>query len=329
MYENKSVLITGGTGSWGHELVKQLLARNPKEIRIFSRGELAQVNMQRFFNEPRLKFIIGDIRDESALIKATQKVDYVFHLAALKHVPICEEHPLEAVKTNIIGTQNLINACILNHVKKVIDVSTDKAVDPLNLYGMTKAVGEKLIIQANQLDSDTQFVCIRGGNVLGSNGSVVPLFMNQLQKNRPLTITNRHMTRYFITLPEAISLLFKGVEASHGGETFVMRMPSYYIHDIAQVMIQNSNFPDTPIQEIGMRPGEKLHEVLISEHEATHTFKYDDTYYLIMPTISIDGLENYYRSKELEKVTFTTYTSKDEVLDASHILPLLRKGGFY
>ena len=329
MYENKSVLITGGTGSWGYELVKQLLPKDPKEIRIFSRGELAQVNMQRFFNDPRLKFIIGDIRDESTLIKATQKVDYVFHLAALKHVPICEEHPLEAVKTNIMGTQNLINACIMNHVKKVIDVSTDKAVDPLNLYGMTKAVGEKLIIQANQQDADTKFVCIRGGNVLGSNGSVVPLFINQLKKNMPLTITNRHMTRYFITLPEAIRLLFKGVEASHGGETFVMRMPSYYINDIAKVIIQNSDHPDTPIQEIGMRPGEKLHEVLISEHEATHTFKYDDTYYLIMPTISIDGLENYYQAKDLEKVTFTAYTSKDEVLDVSHILPLLTKGGFY
>ena len=177
MFAGKIVLITGGTGSWGYELVRQLLLEEPKEIRIFCRGELAQVKMDREFMNPRLKFIIGDIRDLDSLIEATKNVDYVFHLAALKHVPICELQPNEAIKTNIVGTQNLIKASIINKVTKVIDVSTDKAVDPLNLYGMTKAVGERLIIQANLMSSDTKFVCIRAGNVLGSNGSVVPFFI--------------------------------------------------------------------------------------------------------------------------------------------------------
>lgn len=328
MYENKVVFITGGTGSWGHELVKQLLEESPKEIRIFSRGELSQVKMEREFRDTRLKFIIGDIRDLEAITAATEGVDYVFHLAALKHVPICELQPDEAIKTNIIGTQNLIKACIKNKVKKVIDVSTDKAVDSLNLYGMTKAVGERLIIQANLISKDTKFVCIRAGNVLGSNGSVVPFFINQIKELKKVTITDPRMTRYFITLPEAISLLFKAVQASVGGEIFVMRMPAYRITDVAEVLIEDSGEQNVNIETIGIRPGEKLDEVLVSEYESNHTYMYDETYYVIMPTINIPGLEDHYKPLNLAKVNFVRYTSADLILEKEEVKTLLKKGNY-
>lgn len=328
MFAGKIVLITGGTGSWGYELVRQLLLEEPKEIRIFCRGELAQVKMDREFMNPRLKFIIGDIRDLDSLIEATKNVDYVFHLAALKHVPICELQPNEAIKTNIVGTQNLIKASIINKVTKVIDVSTDKAVDPLNLYGMTKAVGERLIIQANLMSSDTKFVCIRAGNVLGSNGSVVPFFINQIKELKKVTITDPKMTRYFITLPEAISLLFKAVQASIGGEIFVMRMPAYRITDVAQVLIEDSRENDITIENIGIRPGEKLDEVLVSEHESGHTYMYDETYYVIMPTIDIPNLRKHYDDLNLKKVDFIKYTSADIVLGKDEVKALLRKGNY-
>nr|WP_302596901.1 polysaccharide biosynthesis protein [uncultured Cellulosilyticum sp.] len=328
MYKNQVILITGGTGSWGHELVRQLLNESPKEIRIFSRGELSQVKMEREFMDPRLKFIIGDIRDLEVLTTATQNVDYVFHLAALKHVPICELQPNEAIKTNIVGTQNLIKACIKNKVKKVIDVSTDKAVDALNLYGMTKAVGERLIIQANLLSEDTKFVCIRAGNVLGSNGSVVPFFVNQIRELKKVTITDSKMTRYFITLPEAISLLFKAVQASVGGETFVMRMPAYRIMDVAQVLIEDSGVKDVAIETVGIRPGEKLDEVLVSEHESGHTYQYDETYYVIMPMIEVPKLKAHYAALNLAKVNFSRYTSADFVLGKEEVKKLLRKGNY-
>lgn len=328
MYENQVIFITGGTGSWGHELVRQLLQESPKEIRIFSRGELSQVKMEREFRDSRLKFIIGDIRDLEAVTLATEGVDYVFHLAALKHVPICELQPNEAIKTNIVGTQNLIKACIKNKVKKVIDVSTDKAVDALNLYGMTKAVGERLIIQANLMSSDTKFICIRAGNVLGSNGSVVPFFINQIKELKKVTITDPKMTRYFITLPEAISLLFKAVEVSIGGEIFVMRMPAYRIVDVAEVLIEDSGEKNIAIEKIGMRPGEKLNEVLVSEHESSHTYMYDDTYYVIMPTIDIPGLKAHYDHLGLQKVDFIRYTSGDIVLEKDKVKILLKKGNY-
>lgn len=328
MFKDQVILVTGGTGSWGHELVKQLIEQSPKEIRIFSRGELAQVNMEREFNDVRLKFVIGDIRDSARIQEATKGVDYVFHLAALKHVPICELQPYEAIKTNIIGTENLIRACISNKVKKVIDVSTDKAVNALNLYGMSKAVGERLIIQANLLSDYTKFVCIRGGNVLGSNGSVVPFFINQIHKQNQVTITDKNMTRYFITLPEAISLLFKASECSRGGEIFVMRMPAYRIMDVAEVLIEDSGKEEVEIKEIGMRPGEKLDEILVSEYEARNTYKYDEAYYVIMPSIPIPGLKEYYDKKQLEKVSFKRFTSGDVILSKDEVKVLLNKGNY-
>ena len=208
MFTDKTILITGGTGSWGRELTKQLLEfYQPSKVIIFSRGEISQVDMLRKFNDKRLEFVIGDVRDKDAVDAVMRRgVDYVYHLAALKHVPICENQPQEAVQTNITGTKNLINSSILYGVKKFIDVSTDKAVSPINLYGYTKGVGERLSIQANCLTKDTEFICIRGGNVLGTNGSVVPYIIDQI-KTGEVFITDSRMTRFFLTLSQAINLL--------------------------------------------------------------------------------------------------------------------------
>lgn len=326
MFENKTIFITGGTGSWGNELTSQLLEKNPKQILIYSRSELHQVTMQRKFNNPKLKFLIGDIRDHDRLVECTKGVDYIFHLAALKHVPVCEEQPYEAIKTNIVGTKNIIEAAKLNRIKKVIDVSTDKAVDPLNLYGMTKAIGERLIIQANLEPSDTQFVCIRGGNVLGTNGSVVPFFADQIRRYKKISLTDKRMTRYFLTLKQAIHLLFKASEESHGGETFVMKMPSCKIADLAEVMVEELSKEPVQIQETGIRPGEKIHEVLVSRYESPLTYQYDNDYYVILPQLKIDDLESKYN--HLSKVAFEEYSSNDQLMSKDDIQKMLKDGKF-
>ena len=328
MFNGKKILITGGTGSWGNELAAQLLQMNPEEVRILSRGEFAQVTMKRKFNDDRLNFVIGNIRDYDAVKYACKDIDYIFHLAALKHVPICEEQPLEAVKTNIVGTENLVRAAISNKVKKVIDVSTDKAVVPLNLYGMTKAVGERLIIHANKITRDTKFMCIRAGNVLGSNGSVLEFFINQIKRFNKVTITDMKMTRFFITLHDAIELLFTAAEKSIGGETFVEKMQSFKLIDLVEVLIEIFGNKDTEIQEIGIRPGEKIDEVLVSKYEIMNTYKYNDRYYLILPILYIEGLAEYYKMNHLEKVTFDEYSSKTQLSDKTTLKRLLRKGGF-
>ena len=327
MFKDKVILIDGGSGSWGNELTTQLLEKEPKKIIIFSRGELAQVVMQRKFTNNVVEYVIGDIRDADAVDRLFQRgIDYVFHLAALKHVPVCENQPQEAIKTNINGTINLINSAIKYKVKKFIDVSTDKAVAPTNLYGMTKSVGEKLTIQANNLTNDTDFVCIRGGNVLGSNGSVVPFFIDQIKNNNRITITDNTMTRFFLTLSEAISLLFQAVENSVGGETFVMNMPSFYIRDLAKVLIEHYGNEDTIIEEVGVREGEKIDEVLISEHESAVSYKYNKDYYVILPTVKIN--KDYSHLAESNKVTFKTFSSADNLHDNEFLRGLLLKGGF-
>jgi FlaA1/EpsC-like NDP-sugar epimerase len=328
MFEGKRILITGGTGSWGNELTKQLLTFNPKEIVIYSRGEFAQVTMQRKFNDARLKFYIGDVRDLNAMTDACRNIDYIFHLAALKHVPICEVQPMEAIKTNTMGTENLIKAAIANNVEKVIDVSTDKAVCPINVYGMSKAIGEKLIINANNQDYNTKFMCIRGGNVLGTNGSVVPFFIDQIKRFNEVTITDKNMTRYFITLQEAINLLFTASSKSIGGETFVMQMPACKIVDLAQVLIDVYGNKETKMREIGIRLGEKIHEVLISKHEAPNSYEYGQNYYLILPPFEVNGLRKHYDEMKLKPVTFEEYSSNTYLLGKTQIYEALKKGGF-
>jgi len=325
MFDNQRILITGGTGSWGQTLTRMLLSQySVKEIVIFSRGELQQVLMQRRFKDARLKFVIGDVRDYESVRFVMRDIDIVFHLAALKHVPICEDHPQEAIKTNITGTTNIVNAAIENHVAKVIDVSTDKAVEPLNLYGMTKSVGEKLIIQGNDLSSHTKFVCIRGGNVMGSNGSVIPYFIEQIKAGGPITITDLEMTRFFLTLEEAILLLFKAAEASIGGETFVMNMPACRIRDVAGVLMDQYGCVD--IKEIGSKPGEKLDEMLISKHEALLSRCFDENYYVILPTKCSQELEDNY--KQLPAFPHPEFSSRTVLMDREQIKAMLTKGGF-
>lgn len=325
MFNGSKIFVSGATGSWGQTLITLLLKNyDVKQIICFSRNEYNQVLMKRRFNNSKLKFVIGDVRDLAAVKSATTDVNYIFHLAALKHVPVCEELPDEAIKTNIIGTQNIIAAAIENRVQKVIDVSSDKAVEPINLYGMTKAVGEKLIVQANNINSITKFVCIRGGNVMGSNGSVIPFFIEQIKNKGPLTITDTRMTRFFITLEEAIQLLFKASENSLGGETFVMNMPACYITDLAQVLMDQ--YGTVEIKETGMRPGEKLDEVLVSAHEAPLTYQYDKNYFVILPPLASGALLDKYSS--LKKFTYEEFSSKTTMLTKEEIKTMLKKGNF-
>lgn len=326
MFNNSRILITGATGSWGQTLTKMLLEKyDVEEIICFSRGELAQVMMKRKFkNNPKLKFIIGDVRDFNAVYNSTKNVDYIFHLAALKHVPVCEENVQETIKTNIDGTINVVNAAIENKVKKVIDVSSDKAVEPINLYGMTKSVGEKTIVQANNLSDYTKFVCIRGGNVMGSSGSVIPLFIDQIKAGGPLTITHKEMTRFFLTLEEAINLLFKASIDSIGGETFVMNMPACYISDLADVLMEKYGKVD--ILETGIRPGEKLDETLISHHESKLSFCYDENYFLTLPVGYNQKLA--IRYQELQPFPYEEFSSKTKILNKNEIKEMLQKGNF-
>lgn len=327
MFSNQIILVTGGTGSWGYELVRQLLTYNPKEIRIFSRNESNQFTMkQEFDNNPKLNFVIGDIKERDSLIEACQNVDYVYHLAALKHVPVCEDQPLEALKTNVNGTQNVIDAAIICNVHRVIYISTDKASNPANFYGLSKAMGERLIIHANTLNTKTRFVCIRGGNVLGTNGSVIHVFKKQIQEKRKIGITDMDMTRFFLTLEDAIKLVFKATFESIGGEIFVMKMPTCKIIDLAHVLIGASNKENIDIEILGIRPGEKIHELLLSEYESTMTIAYDDEYFVILPPIHIEGLKEHYSG--YKPVDLIDYNSSKELLSKNEIKNMLLRGGF-
>lgn len=327
MFSNQIILVTGGTGSWGYELVRQLLTYNPKEIRIFSRNESNQFTMkQEFDNNPKLNFVIGDIKERDSLIEACQDVDYVYHLAALKHVPVCEDQPLEALKTNVNGTQNVIDAAIICNVHRVIYISTDKASNPANFYGLSKAMGERLIIHANTLNTKTRFVCIRGGNVLGTNGSVIHVFKKQIQEKGKIGITDMNMTRFFLTLEDAIKLVFKATFESIGGEIFVMKMPTCKIIDLAHVLIEASNKENIDIEILGIRPGEKIHELLLSEYESTMTIAYDDEYFVILPPIHIEGLKEHY--SRYKPVDLIDYNSSKELLSKNEIKNMLLRGGF-
>ena len=327
MFNNQIILVTGGTGSWGYELVKQLLTYEPKEIRIFSRNESNQFTMkQEFDNNPKLQFIIGDIKEKDALIEASQDVDYIFHLAALKHVPVCEYQPLEALKTNVTGTQNVIDAAITCNVKRVVYISTDKASNPSNFYGLSKAMGERLIIHANTLNTKTRFVCIRGGNVLGTNGSVIHVFKKQIQEKGKIGITDLEMTRFFLTIEEAIKLVFKATIESLGGEIFVMKMPACKIIDLAQVLVESSNRKNVGVEILGIRPGEKIHELLLSEYESLTTIAYDDEYFVILPPIYIEGLKEHY--SKFKPANLTNYNSSKDLMSKEEIKEVLKKGRF-
>lgn len=279
-FKNSNILITGGTGSFGKKFTEIILENyNPKKVIIFSRDELKQHEMRTGgFDDSRLRYFIGDVRDVDRLKRAMHDVDIVVHAAALKQVPACEYNPIEAVLTNIIGARNVIEAALDTGVKEVLALSTDKAVNPVNLYGATKLVAEKLFVQANAYSGKgpTKFSCVRYGNVVGSRGSVIPLFIEQ-RKSGKITITDPRMTRFWITLDEGVKFVINCIEKMRGGEVFVPKIPSMSIIDLTKAIA-----PDCQIEKIGIRPGEKIHEVLISNDEARHTVELKNMY-IIQP----------------------------------------------
>jgi len=280
---NKAILVTGGTGSFGKKFIQTVLEKhNPAKVIIFSRDELKQHEMRMAgFNQPILRYFIGDVRDQDRLRRAMQGVDVVVHAAALKQVPACEYNPKEAIKTNINGTSNVVEAALDAGVKKVLALSTDKAVNPVNLYGATKLAAEKLAVQSNAYAGgrETRISCVRYGNVVGSRGSVVPMFLQQRESGK-LTVTDERMTRFWITLEQGVNFVIRCIEQMHGGEVFVPKIPSTTIVDLARAIA-----PKAEIEFIGIRAGEKLHEVLISEDEARSTVELDDMY-VVQPATS-------------------------------------------
>ena len=277
-FEGKTVLLTGGTGSFGQKFVDIVLSEyKPDSVRIYSRGELKQVEMERRFEDERLRFLIGDIRDRARLYRAMNGVDIVIHAAALKHVPVCEYNPIEAIRTNIDGAGNIIDAAIDNSVEKVIALSTDKAAQPVNLYGATKLVSEKMFIQGNAYAGGKKsiFSCVRYGNVVGSRGSVIPIFVKQKELGT-LTITDEEMTRFWITLEQGVRFVINSLDNSRGGEIFVPKIPSTKITDLADVIA-----PDAKKKIVGIRPGEKLHEILLTSDEAKHSLEFSDQFIIV------------------------------------------------
>lgn len=331
-YKNKVILVIGGTGSWGQELVRQLLAEEPREVRVMSRGEHAQVNMMRRFSDfPQLSFYLGDVRDLNRVMEVMQGVDIVFHLAALKHVPICERHIWETVQTNVMGTQNVVEAVRINEVERAIYISSDKAVEPINLYGHTKAISEKIFITANAFPkSKTLFSCIRAGNVLGTQGSVVPLFREQIERHNKVTLTDDRMTRFLVPVPEMISFLVRVSAEAKGGEIFVPKMPAVRIVELAQVMMTTLGNRRTKMEAVGIRPAEKIHELLVSHDEISRTIEFQN-YFVIMPydfiLEKLPQLQTYFTQGE--RVQDLAYSSATAIhLNDKQISQFLRKNGY-
>ena len=272
---DKVVLITGGTGSFGKKFTEIVLREfSPKKLIVFSRDELKQYEMNQTYSDSAMRYFIGDVRDSDRLKLAFQGVDVVIHAAAMKQVPICEYNPFEAVKTNVFGAQNVIEAAMSCGVQKVLAISTDKAVNPINLYGATKLCAEKLFVQSNSYSGEnaTKFSCARYGNVVGSRGSVIPVFIQQRELGR-ITVTDERMTRFWITLEQGVRLVIKALDQMHGGEIFVPKIPSMRLIDLAESIAEGCE-----VEIIGIRPGEKLHEVLISRDEARSTVEFDDMF---------------------------------------------------
>jgi UDP-N-acetylglucosamine 4,6-dehydratase len=278
---DKIILVTGGTGSFGKKFIKKVLESDVKKVIVFSRDELKQYEMKQEFTDERIRFFIGDVRDKDRLYRAFDGVDIVIHAAAMKHVEACEYNPFEAVKTNIYGAQNIIEAAIDRGVEKVIALSTDKACSPVNLYGATKLASDKLFVAANSYvgEKKTRFAVVRYGNVVGSRGSVVPFF-KKIKHTGKVPITDERMTRFWITLDKGVQFVLENLERMHGGEIFVPKIPSMKVTDLAKAIA-----PDCEIEYIGIRPGEKLHEAMIMEDDARHTVEFD-TYYIIQPEFS-------------------------------------------
>jgi UDP-N-acetylglucosamine 4,6-dehydratase len=301
MFNNKNILITGGTGSFGKKYTEIILSKyKPNKIIIYSRDELKQYEMAQSFNDKCMRYFIGDVRDKSRLKEAMDDVDFVIHAAALKHVPVAEYNPMECIKTNIDGAQNVIEAAISNNVEKVIALSTDKAANPINLYGATKLASDKLFIAANNMvgKRNTRFAVVRYGNVIGSRGSVIPFFKKIISQGATeIPITDEKMTRFLITLEDGVNFVLKNFERMHGGEIFIPKIPSIKITDLAKALA-----PNLPHKIIGIRPGEKLHEIMCPSDDSHLTLEFND-HFVIKPTIQFINENDFTINKLNEKGT--------------------------
>lgn len=321
MYTNKKVLIIGGTGTLGKHLLKEILSFEPSVVRIYSRDEHKQFVMQQQLSSYKnIRYLIGDVRDYNRLIRAMEDIDYVFHLAAMKHVASCEYNPFEAVQTNVIGTQNVIQAAIQSNVKKVLFTSTDKAISPTNTYGATKLTAERLISAAEYQKGpkNTVFSSVRFGNVMGSRGSVIPLFKEQIIASQEITVTDKSMSRFMMTPSQAISLVLEANEAAQGGEVFVLKMPVIKLSDLIEILItevtgRNNIQAEINIKEIGLRPGEKMFEELMTEDEASHALETVNMY--IIPSVFADRKGSYSNTSKVVQMRY----------DSSSIAPISRE----
>lgn len=294
LFENKKILVTGGTGSIGQAIVNSALKYNPTTVRILSNDEDSLFQMSQRINDKRVRLFIGDVRDKKRLQRAIEDIDIVFHAAALKHVPLCEYNPTEAVLTNVMGTQNVIESAMEEEVDALFTISTDKAAGPTNVLGASKLLAEKLTVSAsyNKGSRRTRFFCVRFGNVLGSRGSVVPTFRSRIQEGKPIQITDARMTRFFMNYDQAVHLLFKCLKFAKGSEIFVLRMPAVNIKDLALAISElYSGGKKVAIEVIGRRPGEKLYEELLSEHELSNSLQTDEMY-VILPDIADSKYQN-------------------------------------
>ncbi len=329
MFQNKTLMITGGTGSFGQTVLKRFLETDVREIRIFSRDEKKQEEMRIALNNPKLKFYIGDVRDYNSLLPAMKGVDYVFHAAALKQVPSCEFYPIEAVKTNVLGTENVLSAATASHVKRVVVLSTDKAVYPINAMGISKAMAEKLMVAKarTQLENETVFCATRYGNVMASRGSVIPLFVNQLKEGKPLTVTDPNMTRFLMSLEESVDLVLYAFSHGKQGDLFVQKAPASTVADLAEAIKQIFK-AQVPVRVIGTRHGEKLYESLISREEMAKAEDMGD-YYRI-PADNRDLNYAQFFSEGEEKIAqFDDYTSHNtKQLNVEQVKNLLLKLDF-
>lgn len=330
MIKGKRILVTGGTGSFGRMFIKEILKMGPKEIIVFSRDEDKQGEMRLGYKgDNRLRFSLGDVRDYRSVRDAVRGVDIVVHAAALKWIPEVERNVWEGIKTNIIGAQNIIEAARDENLEKVVALSTDKAVEPVNAYGMAKALQERLMTTANLYENATRtiFVNTRYGNVLGSRGSVVPLFRSLIDSGRPITVTDPNMTRFILTLRESVELVLKAIEEGVGGEVFVRKMPAHTIADLVEVMLE-SVAKKPKIEIIGVRPGEKIHEVLVSYAEATRTIE-DGEYYIILPQIEIGAVEKKYKNtKRISDANFRYSSNTTRILNKPSLRKILKQEGW-
>lgn len=318
MLKGKKVLVTGGTGTVGQEIIKKLLQYDPEVVRVFSRDEHKQYLMQEELkrlgtDEDKIRFLLGDVRDKERLNRAMENIDIVFHLAALKHVPACEYNPSEAVKTNVIGTQNIIDCAINNSVEKIVYASTDKAASPTNTMGASKLLAERLISSADQWKGprNIKFLSVRFGNIINSRGSVVPLFARQIKEGGPITVTEPSMTRFVMGVEQATDLILYSLKMARGGETFVFKMPVLRIGDLAQAMIDLSN-QKIEINEIGLRPGEKMYEELMSEEESSRALETEHLF-IILPYHQ-DGNAAVAQYSGAKPALYGGYSSDDEPL---------------